>query len=60
MSQENLTASETNENNDSYFDYITTENVEEELKKLKIIEDYDSDEYEHVSFLFLFFMLPFD
>lgn len=30
-------------------DCITADNVEDELKKLKIIEDYDSDEYEHVS-----------
>jgi hypothetical protein len=28
---------------------ITANNVEEELKKLKIIDDYDSDEYEHVN-----------
>jgi hypothetical protein len=27
---------------------ITAQTVEEELKKLKIIDDYDPDEYEHV------------
>lgn len=32
---------------ESYYNYITTENVEDELKKLKIIDDYDSDQYEH-------------
>lgn len=39
---------ERDNHNDSYYNYITTENVEDELKKLKIIDDYDSDEYEHV------------
>ena len=34
---------------ESYYNYITTENVEDELKKLKIIDDYDSDQYEHVN-----------
>ena len=47
--QENHASNENHKaENDSCYEYITTENVEDELKKLKIIDDYDSDEYEHV------------
>ena len=48
MSAENQNL-DSNSLSDSYYNYITTENVEDELKKLKIIDDYDSDQYEHVN-----------